>query len=450
MGEQPEPVPWRRRLAAAAALAALAGALLVLVLGVFDRWQSFATALLALAAAIVGGWYALTRRGPPRLAGATASAVGLLVLVTVMVGSGSIGVLVAAGLLGVGSVLAAEVALAPAVAHRHPLAQAPRPRRPVLLLNPRSGGGKAEQNDLADRCRERGIEPLVLDPGADLHAEAERAVARGADCLGMAGGDGSQAVVAAVASRHGLPYVVVPAGTHNHFALDLGLDRTDVVGALDAFVDGVDRVVDLGEVNDRVFVNNASLGVYAAIVRAAEYRDAKVATAASLLPDLIGPDATPPDVRFTLPSGDQVSGPQLVLVSNNPYQLRRLRGAGSRDRLDGGVLGLVALSVRGVRDAEELAALEATGQVQRFAGWHETTTTSLEVHSGAPVEVGLDGEALTLTPPLRFRVRPAALRVRVPRAVAARPRSEPVRITSRSTIRQLWLVLQGREAGPPE
>jgi diacylglycerol kinase family enzyme len=449
MAEQPGVVPWRRRLAAAAALAALAFALLVLVTGVFDRWQSFAVALLALASAVVGGWYALTRRGPLRVAGASAAVVGLVVFVLVMVASGSVGVLVAAGLLGVGSVLSAEVALAPAVAHRDPLPAAPRPRHPVLLLNPRSGGGKAEQNDLADRCRERGIEPVVLDPGVDLLAEAEAAVARGADCLGMAGGDGSQALVAGVAARHGLPHVVVPAGTRNHFALDLGLDRDDVVGALDAFVDGVDRVVDLGEVNGRVFVNNASLGVYAAIVRAAEYRDAKVATAASLLPDLIGPDATPPDLRFTLPSGDQVSRPQLVLVSNNPYQLRRLRGAGSRERLDGGVLGVVAVSVRGVRDAEELAVLEASGQVQRFAGWHEMTTTALEVHSGAPVEVGMDGEALTIAPPLQFRVRPAALRVRVPRAVAARPRPEPVRITSRSTVAQLWLVLRGREAGPP-
>jgi diacylglycerol kinase family enzyme len=448
MDEQPGPVPWRRRLAAAAALAFLAFALLVLVTGVFDRWQSFATALLALAASVVGGWYALTRRGPMRAAGMTAAVVGLGVFVLVMVASGSVGVLVAAGLLGVGSVLCAQVALA-STAPRLDLVPAPSPRRPVLFINPRSGGGKADQNDLVDRCREHGIEPVVLEPGVDLLTEAEAAVARGADCLGVAGGDGSQALVAGVASRHGLPHVVVPAGTRNHFALDLGLDRSDVVGALQAYVDGVERVVDLGEVNGRVFVNNASLGVYAVVVQAAEYRDAKVATAASLLPDLIGPDATPPDLRFTLPSGEQVSRPQLVLVSNNPYQLRRLRGAGSRDRLDGGVLGVVALSVGGVRDAEELAALEATGQVQRFAGWHELTTTALEVYSGAPVEVGMDGEALILTPPLHFRVRPAALRVRVPRALAARARSEPVRITSRSTVQQLWLVLQGREAGPP-
>ena len=92
----------------------------------------------------------------------------------------------------------------------------------------------------------------------------------------MAGGDGSQALVASVASRHGVPFVVVPAGTRNHFALDLGIDREDVVGALDAFDDGVERVIDLAEVNGRVFVNNASMGVYAKIVQSDDYRDAKM------------------------------------------------------------------------------------------------------------------------------------------------------------------------------
>jgi diacylglycerol kinase family enzyme len=135
-------------------------------------------------------------------------------------------------------------------------------------MNPKSGGGKAERFRLAELCRERGIEPIVLGPGGDLLALVEDAVARGADLVGMAGGDGSQALVASVANRHGVPHVVVPADTRNHFALDLGLDRDDVVGALDAYADGVDRAIDLAEVNGRVFVNNASMGVYARVVPA--------------------------------------------------------------------------------------------------------------------------------------------------------------------------------------
>ena len=116
------------------------------------------------------------------------------------------------------------------------------------------------------------------------------AVAGGADGLAMAGGDGSQAVVAAIAAELDLPYACVPAGTRNHFALDLGVDRDDVVGALDAFVDGGERIVDLAEVNGRVFVNNVSLGLYADAVQREGYRDAKLRTLLDTVPDVLGPD----------------------------------------------------------------------------------------------------------------------------------------------------------------
>ena len=106
----------------------------------------------------------------------------------------------------------------------------------------------------------------------------------------MAGGDGSQALVATVAMRHDVAHVCVPAGTRNHFALDLGLDRNDVVGALDAFTDGVERRVDLASLNERIFVNNASLGVYARIVQSDDYRDAKLTTWKRMLPDMVGQD----------------------------------------------------------------------------------------------------------------------------------------------------------------
>jgi diacylglycerol kinase family enzyme len=112
-------------------------------------------------------------------------------------------------------------------------------------MNLRSGGGKAERFGLAELCRERGIEPVILNPGDDLRQLAEDAVSRGADLLGMAGGDGSMALVASIASRHGTPFVVIPAGTRNHFALDLGLDRTDLHGALQAYEDGSDTTIDL-------------------------------------------------------------------------------------------------------------------------------------------------------------------------------------------------------------
>jgi diacylglycerol kinase family enzyme len=342
------------------------------------------------------------------------------------------------------SIGAASYALGPA-APAYALESAPGARHPVLLINLRSGGGKAERFRLVDLCRQRNIDPIVLRPGDDLRQLAEDAVARGADVLGMAGGDGSQALVASVASEHSIPFVVVPAGTRNHFALDLGLDRDDVPGALDAYEDGVNTVVDLAEVNGRVFVNNASLGVYAKIVQSADYRDAKVQTAAAMLPDLLGPAATPLDIRFTLPSGQEATAAQLLLVSNNPYQVGQLRGGGTRERLDGGVLGIVSVRVDTTADAERLAALELAGNVRRFASWNDWTASELEVRSAGPVEIGIDGEALTLQPPLRFEIRPGALTVRLPRIAAQRSRA--VRVIAKPTLAALWQTVLARPTG---
>ncbi|MCU1617526.1 MAG: diacylglycerol kinase catalytic region [Frankiales bacterium] len=198
-----------------------------------------------------------------------------------------------------------------------------RPVRPagesVLLINPRSGGGKAERLDLEAVCRARGIEPVVLARGDDLAALAEAAVARGADAVGMAGGDGSLGVVAEVLARHGVAMVVVPAGTRNHLAMDLGLDRGDVVGALAAFGSAQEQDIDLAEVNGRVFVNNVSLGLYAEIVRSPEYRDAKLETTLAALPRLLGPRSRPFDLWYTDPDGKRHSAAQVVQVSNGAY-----------------------------------------------------------------------------------------------------------------------------------
>ena len=172
------------------------------------------------------------------------------------------------------------------------------PAKSVLIVNPRSGGGKAARFDLVAQCRGRGIDPVLFEPGDDLTTLATEAVHAGAEALGMAGGDGSQAAVAAVAVEHDLPYVCVPAGTRNHFALDLGIVRNDVVGALDAFSNGEERRIDLGRVNGRPFVNNVAMGVYGAVVQSSAYREHKVRTVVDMMPELVGPKAEPFDLRF--------------------------------------------------------------------------------------------------------------------------------------------------------
>ena len=253
------------------------------------------------------GWYVVSRRGTPRIVATGAAAVGAAVLLTgLLIADMSVLRIATAFVIVVLSIGSAgwpsTAPIVRCVVSPRTRVPVPPARHPVLLVNPRSGGGKAERFGLVDVCRERGIEAIVLRPGDDLLELAEAAVARGADVIGMAGGDGSQALVAGVASRHGVAHVVVPSGTRNHFALDLGLDRTDVLGALDAFHDGVERRIDLATVNGRVFVNNASMGLYAKIVQSPEYRDAKRGTVAGMLPELIGPNAPPMDLRFTGPT----------------------------------------------------------------------------------------------------------------------------------------------------
>lgn len=429
------------------ALLAFAAGVAVLLVGTWRHWGTVAIALLCLAVGLASAWLLLSRRGLLRVVAVGLGSLAVVALAVALVGDGFAVVLaVGLALLAV-SAWATRTALAAQYPDQGAPAPpaAPTPRHPALIMNLRSGGGKADRFELERRCRDRGIEPIVLTPGDDLEQLAVDAIARGADVIGMAGGDGSQALVASVASRSGIPLVVVPAGTRNHFALDLGLDRADVVGALDAFTDGVDRVIDLAEVNGRVFVNNASMGVYAEIVQSGEYRDAKLRTSAVILPDLLGPRATPLDLRFTLPSGEQLTTATLVLVSNNSYRLNRLRGAGTRSDLSAGVLGVVVLRVSSASDLERLVALEAAGQVRRSPGWHEWNTTEFELGSTAPVAVGIDGESLTLDPPLRFTIRPAALTVRLPRSATTGTAADPtVDLSAGERLRALWRTAWGR------
>ena len=281
------------------------------------------------------------------------------------------------------------------------------PRRPVLFINPRSGDGKAAHARLDERARDAGIEAVTLDPGQDLAVLAGEAAAAGADALGLAGGDGSLAVVAAVAAAHGIPFVCVPAGTRNHFALDVGVDRHDLIGALDAFTDGVERQVDMAEANGRVFLNNVSLGIYGDAVSSPAYRDAKVRTLLETAAEVMGPSGEAPALRLADDSGREHRHPAIVLVSNNPYALDRPLARGTRPTLGGGQLGIVII--------------DASGDSPLAPG-RAWSASRLEVSAPGPVHAGIDGEAVELSPPLVFAIRPAALRVRIsPRHPGASP-----------------------------
>ena len=276
-------------------------------------------------------------------------------------------------------------------------AAADPPQWPVLLVNPESGGRKAERAGLAERARERGIGVVVMQPDETLARAADEAVGRGADALGVAGGDGSLGVVAATALAHGLPFVCVPAGTRNHFALDLGVDGDDLVGSLDAFADGVERVIDVAEVNGRLFLNNVSLGIYGDAVRQPAYRDAKAQTLLQTAAQVLGPSGAAGDLQLVDDRGNLYRHPAVVLVSNNPYALGPPPVAGTRPALDGGRLGVIVLDAPSVGRSPGRA-------------W---TATRLEVTAPRSLHAGIDGEAVELVPPLEVATMPAALRVRI-------------------------------------
>ena len=217
----------------------------------------------------------------------------------------------------------------------------------------------------------------------------------------MAGGDGSQAIVSMIAAELDLPYACIPAGTRNHFALDLGVDRDDVVGALDSLVKGGERQVDLAEVNGRVFVNNVSLGLYADAVQRPGYRDAKLHTLLQTVADVVGPDAEAPRLRWAGPAGPQSA--VAILVSNNAYRLGRALGSGTRPRLEPGELGITVLVP---------IAASSDGSSARRLAMQQWASQEFEIDSDGRVPAGIDGAATMLESPLRFRTRPGALRVR--------------------------------------
>ena len=203
-------------------------------------------------------------------------------------------------------------------------------------------------------------------------------------------------------------------------------------------------------VNGRVFVNNVSLGVYAKVVQSPSYRDAKRRTTIDTLPDLLGPTATPLDLRFTLPDGSTQPTAHLILVSNGPYQLHRLVvGKFRRGRLDSGELAIVAARFANAREASRFLAMEATGRSRRFAGWFEWTSPRFHIDSSAAVEIGIDGEALTVEPPLEFECRPRALVVRLPRrAVGREAAARSVRVLAHATLSDLTAVASRRRSVP--
>jgi len=403
----------------------LAG-LAVVVLVVFAGVRSFAILAVVLVGAVLtlgAAYLFLSRRGAVRWVSAVVAVLAPIAVIVAHALAGLLWVAILAVAVWVLAGVTARLALAgdrkrdwrmPEYPARPPAAH------PFFIMNPRSGGGKVGQFDLKRKAEGLGAEVFLMEgpEEVDVAAVARDAVARGVDLLGVAGGDGTQALVAEVAAEHGLPFVVITAGTRNHFALDLGLDREDPAASLDALSDGVELHVDLGEIGGQTFVNNASFGAYAEVVQTPEYRGDKMRTTLELLPDLLqGHEGARLEARA---DGTRIEAPQALLVSNNPYGMGDVAGLGRRARLDGGTLGVVGVTVS--------SAAQAVGLLR---GAHATgvsvlTTREIQVTADAPqIPVGIDGEAVRLPTPVQCTIRPGALRVWVPRHRPGVPRPKP-------------------------
>ncbi|MBM9504310.1 NAD(+)/NADH kinase [Streptomyces sp. KK5PA1] len=431
------------RLLARLALVAGASAPTVLLLaGGLRNLVLLGAGAAGLVTVAAGTWWTLTRTGPLRVLAAVLVVVAPLVVIAFYVVMNLLWVVLLSLALAGTAAGTGRAALAGAYGRQAAAEHwTPRPRRPFLVMNPRSGGGKVAAFGLVERARELGADVVLLDASRrqDVAELARRAADAGADLLGVAGGDGTQALVAGVAAERGLPFLVICAGTRNHFAMDLGLDRDDPRACLDALTDAVEVRVDLGRVDGRVFVNNVSFGAYAAVVQNPAYRADKVRTTLSMLPGLLtghrGPRLT---VRLRR---TRIEAPQAVLISNNPYRTDDPAGLGRRDRLDTGVLGILGVTVdNAAQAAGMLRGRHARGLVLVRAG-------EAVVEADAPaVPVGVDGESLVLPTPVRCVIAPAALRVRVPRDRPGAPRGGPpldwARVTRLALTRGRTTVLQ--------
>jgi diacylglycerol kinase family enzyme len=403
--------------------AAVAAVLVLLLSGALRSITALVLGFAGLAIACAAAWWFLANRGVLRWLAVTLLVAAPVFVIVVYVMAGLLWEIALSVVLAAAAVTAGRTALASGRSPAGPREHAAAPQqRPFVIMNPRSGGGKVAKFGLADKAAALGAEVALLEgPGiVDVAALARQAVDGGADLLGVAGGDGTQALVAGIAADQEIPMMVISAGTRNHFALDLGLDRDDPATCLDALTDGVELRIDLGLIGDRTFVNNASFGAYAQVVQSPAYRDEKTGTALAMLPDLLtGHQGAHLIVRA---DGQLIlDGPQAVLVSNNPYETGDIAGLGRRARLDQGVLGVVGIKIE---NAAQAAGLLRTAQRSR----HLTTLTAREVIIDADqprIPVGIDGESVLMPTPVRCTIRPVALRVQVPRGRPGVPAPRP-------------------------
>ena len=432
--------PSGRRLIALGALGSATATIVFGLLGVVQHPLIVALSFVAVIAVFEGVIFLVTTSGRTRWVGAAVAIAGIIAWIWIVIDGDVINAVVAMIIAGLLTTVLTLLALRP-VPYSPPAAQVPPPARPFILMNPRSGGGKVERFDLDGKARELGAQVVFLEPGLEPVEVLQQAVSDGADLLGAAGGDGTQALVAQVAAEHDIPFLCVPAGTRNHFALDLGLDRGDPSLALAALGDDAEEIrIDLGDAGGGPFLNNVSLGAYAEIVARPEYRDAKFNTVMAVLPQVTDPRARS-NLTIEAEGRPSIEDPQLVQIANNPYaKPEDPMPAGSRPRLDTGMLGVDVVAYKDATELRSLVAAASGGVIERARAYQRWTCEQIRVRSKeGVVRAGVDGESIEFPSPLDISIRPGALRIRLPRD-RRKPKMGWPHIDG-IVVRELWSIV---------
>jgi YegS/Rv2252/BmrU family lipid kinase len=294
----------------------------------------------------------------------------------------------------------------------------------VVILNERSGaclkaGGSHSADAIGRAFAAEGVEADVrCIPAQKISAEVKAAITRGVDTIVAAGGDGTINAVASVLVGRDVPLGVLPMGTLNHFAKDLGIPL-DIAEAVKVIALNHSVAVDVGEVNRREFLNNSSLGVYARAVIERDHTQNRLGIAKwpAMALAAIKTFRLAPMLHVRLDMNGRVIRLKtpLVFVGNNRYRLE-LPQIGARDRLDEGVLSIYVATAHTRWGMLKLLFRAAFGKLRESRDFEAMYAKEVWIETRhRRLHVAIDGEVVRLHPPLHYRIRPGALRVFIPR-----------------------------------
>ena len=291
-------------------------------------------------------------------------------------------------------------------------------RQIVVLLNAASGGG----NDAALAARVTALFEIagasadvrLVHGGGELTDALHAAIERRPDVIAAGGGDGTVSTVAAALVGGPIALGVLPLGTLNHFAKDMRLPL-DLETAIGVIARGATRRIDVGEVNGRVFINNSGLGLYPDIVRDRERQQRRLGRGKwpALVWATIGALRRFPflGVRLSVDGKEGVRRTPFVFIGNNVYLMQGF-AIGERERLDSGCLSLYVAHRPGRLRLLLLALRALVGRLEQTRDFDAMRAAEIDIESRRRrLRVATDGEITVMTPPLRYRIRPASLAV---------------------------------------